>query len=525
MASLRTHGDGGLDRPRPGLILVAAGAVLGLLFSGFSTFDFAQHLDRQVHGVHCSFLPGLTGTDAGVSGCQEVMMSPYSSVFRTEVWGGIPISLPAMSVFAFLLFLAVEMVVSRRQGDRRATGFLALATALPALTSAVMAFISLHEVGAACKLCVGVYIASALGLLGGLLSWRATGEVELPRRSRREAHDEDSWDEHQDDSSVGVQTSNGYLAGVFAAGVAFVALPLVVWSASVPDHSRFVGACGVLDDASDTYGTLVPMGPRGAGGAPAIEVLDPLCPACRAFERRLSSAGLDQQMDRQAALFPLDNTCNWMVKSAIHPGACKVSEAVLCAGERAGEVVSWAFEEQDHIREAAAKDPSAALSLVTRRFPELAACMGSAQVRSRLNRSLRWAVRNRLSVLTPQLYVAGVRLCDEDVDLGLDFALSRMIERHRAGTLQAPPGPPAAAASPPLARQETERPVPVRPDPSPAGERPAPPTDNPPLAQPEEPSPEAANPTAAKAAAPTPEDSAAARRHRRNPGDQERRKR
>jgi hypothetical protein len=251
------------------------------------------------------------------------------------------------------------------------------------------------------------------------------------------------------------------------------------------------------------------MGPGGVGGAPVIEVLDPLCPACRAFERRLSSAGLDQQMDRKAALFPLDNSCNWMVKSAIHPGACKVSEAVLCAGERAGEVVSWAFENQDHIRDAAAKDPNAALSLVTGRFPELAGCLGSAQVRSRLNKSLRWIVRNRLSVLTPQLYVAGVRLCDEDVDLGLDFALSRMIERHRAGTLKATATPPAAAASPPLARQETAPPVRVRPDPSPAGERPAPPTDNLPVAQPEQPNPESANPTEANPAAPPPEDPAA----------------
>jgi hypothetical protein len=38
--------------------------------------------------------------------------------------------------------------------------------------------------------------------------------------------------------------------------------------------------------------------------------------------------------------------------------------------------------------------------------------------------------------LTPQVYVDGVRLCDEDVDLGMEFALSRMIEMSKNGTLR-----------------------------------------------------------------------------------------
>jgi hypothetical protein len=141
-----------------------------------------------------------------------------------------------------------------------------------------------------------------------------------------------------------------------------------------------------------------------------------------------------------------------MVKSAIHPGACTISEAVLCAGPRAGEVVSWAFANQEQIRGAAARDPGAAQQMVTRQFPDLGRCIGSAEVRSRLNRSLRWAVRNRLSVLTPQLYVGGVRLCDEDVDLGLDFTLSRMIDGHRNGTLKAIPVPGEPPPRPAVAR-------------------------------------------------------------------------
>jgi pimeloyl-ACP methyl ester carboxylesterase len=49
-------------KPRPFLVVVTASALAGLFFSAFSTYDFAQHLDRQVHGLHCSFIPGLAST-------------------------------------------------------------------------------------------------------------------------------------------------------------------------------------------------------------------------------------------------------------------------------------------------------------------------------------------------------------------------------------------------------------------------------------------------------------------------------
>src|SRR6185312_3043599 len=102
----------------------------------------------------------------------------------------------------------------------------------------------------------------------------------------------------------------------------------------------------------------------------------PLCPACKAFEQRLEASGLDDKLDRRAILFPLDNTCNWMVTEATHPGACTVSEAVLCAqsmqkGDLAANVIAWAFEVQDRIREETKKDPAAAARIVKQRFPEL----------------------------------------------------------------------------------------------------------------------------------------------------------
>jgi uncharacterized membrane protein len=487
---------------------VLAGAALGVVFAAVSTYDFIQHLDRQVHALHCSFIPGLSGSHGGgESGCQVAMMSPYSSVLRSHVWGGVPISLGAMAVFAFLVFLAVDLLISRRTDDPRATGFLALATALPAASSLVMLIISLTKLGAVCKLCVCIYLASAACLVSGVALWRRALRIrrggaapELRATPRSRDRNEDRGDHRGEPAFVGTArepvdpagpgsgarlvavdpsgaATTGFLAGMFAIGIGFVAVPVVVYLALAPDHARFIGTCEALPHPADSYGVMVPVArPAGApaSAAPAIEVLDPLCPACRAFEQRLAASGLGERIDRKAVMFPLDNTCNWMVTEATHPGACAVSEAVLCAGDRAPEVIAWAFEQQDRIRSETKADPAAAARIVAQRFPKLAACVGSPDARSRLNKSMRWVVANNIRVVTPQLYVDGVKLCDEDVDLGLEYTLSTMLDRRAQGRLAAVPleRVPAAAVKPgaPAATRPGELATPpARPPASPSG--------------------------------------------------------
>lgn len=443
-------------------VLVAA--LAGLMFAGVSTYDFVQHLDRQVHSLHCSFIPGATATGQA-TGCHAAMMSSYSSVFRTSIWGGIPISLAAMSVFAFILFYAVDLLLTRRKDDPRSTGFLALATLLPTLTSALMLTISLTKLDAVCKLCAGVYISSAVSLLGALMMWRRAVALREKRAARRGG-----------DIALGSEVmvppaSNGFVAAMFGIGVVFVAVPVVAYVAMAPDHGKFIGTCGRLEKPDDTYGVMVPV--QRGGSASALEILDPLCPACKAFEQRLQSSGLAGSLDRRAILFPLDTTCNWMITENTHPGACAVSEAVLCAGDNAPAVIRWAFEVQDAVREQTKRDPTAAERIVKQRFPELAACVGSPEAKSRLNKSLRWTVANNIRVLTPQLFVNNVKLCDEDVDIGLDYALSRMIElpvppvetkpAERAPVAAPIETRPPTAATPPSA-PEASQPAEVKPE-------------------------------------------------------------
>jgi uncharacterized membrane protein len=390
------------------LIISLVGSVLGFLFASVSTYDFVAHLDRQVHGLHCSFLPGVGTPDAsGSSGCHLTLMSPYSSVLRDSIWGGIPISLPAMAVFAFMTFWGLFLWLTRRTQDRAATGFYALASLVPALASLVMAIISLRELSAFCKLCVGIYISSLLCCGGAVALWRA---------AMRNAYFEL---DPLPISTLGI---------AFVFGCLFVGSSVIAYAATTPNFDGFVGKCGTLKKPDDPQKVLLALGAQ-TGAVDVLEVLDPLCPACRAFERRFDKLSQAEHARRRALLFPLDSSCNWMVGSAVHPGACAISEAMLCAGGDAEHVLAWAFDEQEEIVAAERKQAGAAARLAAARFPALAGCIGSSKAKARLNRALRWAVDNQLPVLTPQLYVDGTRLCDADTDLGLDYMLSRLIRQ------------------------------------------------------------------------------------------------
>ncbi len=420
--------------PHPLLIIAFVGALIGFCFASVSTFDFAQHLDRQVHGLHCSFIPGLAEAETAGSDCAVTLMSPYSSVMRDTIWGGIPISLPAMGVFAFFLFFCIDILLSRRQTDRRSTGFLALGSLVPAVTSGVMAAISLGELDAACKLCIGIYTGSTLLLLGSVGLWIRA--LKTPTVATKLFADDslegdaaasaelDAFTPPAHASKPGAPASWPFLIGAFFLGVVFVFVPVIAYYVSVPDHSNYIGECGVLEEMPDAE-LLIPVGPQ--GGSPALEIFDPLCPACRGFEEHLETTRFHDELSRKAVLFPLDSECNWMLNDPVHHGACTVSEAIICAEGDADEVIQWAFDNQEAIRDAAKADSAAAARMVSQQFPHLSKCVGSPKAKQKLNRSLRWAVDANLRILTPQLYVKGKRLCDEDVDLGLEFALSRML--------------------------------------------------------------------------------------------------
>jgi len=379
-----------------------AGALWGLVFAGVSSLDYASHLDRGLHDLHCSFIPGAEASPVA-EGCRTALNSPYAALFKQDLWGGIPISLFGLGCFAFLLGHALATVYSGRNTSRGAGALYAALALSPLVVSAVMFSISYFELGTICKTCAGIYLASlALGISGvGVLvgSWGQPS----PARGR----------------------SLLVAAAVLLGMLLWVLAPSLVYAALAPDHSSFVTQCGQVKVPKESHGALLSL-PGASAKKHALFFEDPLCPTCKSLHERLSDAGVLDRLDVDLALFPLDSQCNWMLEQPLHPGACVVSKAVLCAKSPA-QFLDWAYSNQEDLAAAGRTSPAALTQILSKRWgAELTACIAARATEQRLNRQLHFAAANAIAVSTPQVFIEGQRLCDEDIDMGLMFALHKL---------------------------------------------------------------------------------------------------
>ncbi len=400
------------------------GAVLGLVFAWTSTADYASHLDRKLHDLHCSFVPGAAATD-DAEACRAAMYSPYSALLKEQYWGGVPISLFALGAFAFFAAFAIYLLLAGRGAPRKAVGFFAVVSFSPLVASGVMFVISLTKLGTFCKTCVGIYVASfvlALGGLAGLLTIRRSVEASGPSGTLPG----EPWD-----APARAPTGRPVLGVVFplvwlvVLGVTTL-LPAIAYTQSLPDHRAHLRTCGSLGKPTDEHGALLRFG--GSRAVQAVTLFeDPLCPTCKAFHERLVAEGIYPKLDVTLVMFPLDGECNWMLDRAFHPGACALSRAVLCGKERALEVLEWAYAEQDVLARAGKQDVATLEEVVRRRWgDELVKCASSKETKQRLNRHLHFATDNSIPVSTPQMFVGTTRVCEEDTDLGLVYTLGQL---------------------------------------------------------------------------------------------------
>ncbi len=154
---------------------------------------------------------------------------------------------------------------------------------------------------------------------------------------------------------------------------------------------------------------------------------DPLCPTCKAFQQRLVADDVLDKLDITLVLFPLDTSCNWMIDRSLHPGACLVSGAILCAGDDTRAALEWAYDNQDDLREVGKGGPDALKAKIAARFgPAVAACAGDKKTLQRLNQNLHYASNNHVPVSTPQMFLGERRVCEEDTDLGLKYTLAQL---------------------------------------------------------------------------------------------------
>jgi hypothetical protein len=406
---------------RTQLIIALVGVVLGLTFAGLSSYDSIQHLDRQLHEVHCSFVPGLQGA-TGDNACRTAMYSSYSALLRGSFWGGVPIALLALGLYAFFGAFVVALLVGGPASSRRAYLFLGVASVGPLVASIVMAVISAVKLGSFCRTCVGMYVASIFLAVGGLWAWRrAVVAAGADASSRFEAATTQRW------QGAGAAAGSPAVAlGWLAALGGCVLLPAVVYVALLPDYSGRLEKCGKLPEPADSSKALLPLKtahPR----RPMTLFVDPLCPTCKALHQRLDSEGVTENLDLRLALLPLDSDCNWMVDRSLHQGSCVLSRAVICRDAQAREALEWMYANQDELTRLGRAGEGQLKAKLRERFgADLAACLDAKKTKVRLNNLLQYAVSNRVPVSTPQVYLGDRRVCDEDTDLGLRYTLGRL---------------------------------------------------------------------------------------------------
>jgi uncharacterized membrane protein len=411
-------------------ILALVASVLGLVFAAYSTFDYAQHLDRQIHAIHCSFIPGASATNDAENPCKAALFSPYSALFRESFWGGVPISLFAVGAFSFFIGFALYLLAARDRASRKAYLFLGLVGLTPLIASIVMFVISLTRLNAFCKVCVGIYASSAL--LGGaavlalvhyLLSGRGPGASASSPERPVDPRAPTALEVPAPQGSVLVM-----IAWLAALGVC-AALPAAVYAGALPDYRPFLSSCGKLGTATEPHNALLKMKTE-RPVQPVTLFEDPLCPTCKAFHERLVDEGVFERLDVTMVMFPLDD-CNWMIDRPLHPGACMLSKAVLCNDKKAREILEWSYSKQDDLRELGKANPAGLKAKIADKWgAEVAACADDKAPTSpaviRLNRHLHFASTNHIPVSTPQMFLGDKRICDEDTDLGLKYTLSEL---------------------------------------------------------------------------------------------------
>lgn len=417
--------------------LMSLGSLGGLAFAWSSSLDYSRHLDRQVHDLRCGFVPGLAASPGADEGCRAAIYSPYAALLRDKLWGGIPISLFGVGAFSCLLAISLYLLLAGRSASARAVKTSAALTIGPFVVSLVMAYLSATRLGTFCKTCMGIYFSSAVLFAGGVLGHLALGrETSAAPWSGEGEASEGATLGPRPAGSLAVVPSWLALLGLAAMGPAFV------YTKSVANHDDTIASCGKLvkplTEKSDVGLKLALTRATSAGPkTPVTLMVDPLCPSCRALHRRLDAEGFLEQMETTVLLFPLDSTCNWMVDRDMHPGACQVSKAMLCAHAKgqAAQVLEWAYDQQDVLLSAAkTQGPKAVDGYIEGSFPGLAACMKEKATTKKLEEMLRFAVDNRLPVSTPQLFLGDQRMCDEDTDMGLVYSIRKLVPSLKART-------------------------------------------------------------------------------------------
>ncbi len=284
--------------PRRALVASAALAALGLVLAGVLAFEHAQ-----AHAGATSFC----AINEFVN-CDRVATSGYSVVLGLPiaVWGGF--------AYGLALLLSIAGLRARRPHPTWPAGLLFVLGGLATVAAVALALVSEFAIGALCLLCAGSWVVS-----GALFAaaWRATDPGGVTAAVRADL------------ARLGRRLPR--TVAVVVAGGACVALASAAYRAGgSPYWDR--PAKPIVAQAA---GPVAPAAARSGGPTVVVEFSDYECPFCAMAHEQMNAllaARPDVRLVRKN--FPLDETCNPVMKRQLHPGACALAAAAICADEQ-----------------------------------------------------------------------------------------------------------------------------------------------------------------------------------------------
>jgi protein-disulfide isomerase len=296
----------------------ARGAFAGALILGLAGLVLSVLLARLHARAHAGFASFCAVNDA--VNCDRVALSRFSVLF------GLPVAAWGAFGYGLASALAAWGLAKQPSRGRWPSGLLFLVAAAAVAASLALALVSKLAIGAWCLLCAATW-AIAVALL--VAAWQACRPPGVPAAIRA-------------DLALVRESPRGALAlaGAVAAAVAVTAaLYPRYW-----DRPHGAGLPAQPAPAPAGPGAGTGGGPAGAAAPAAtvnvpegvvIEYSDYECPYCaRAHEetRAILSSRPDITLVRRH--FPLDGSCNPSVARTIHPSACALARAAICAEEQ-----------------------------------------------------------------------------------------------------------------------------------------------------------------------------------------------
>lgn len=352
--------------PRAALLVAALLLALG----GVALSVALARLHARAHAGLSSFC-----AINDVVNCDRVALSSFSTFLGLPVaiWGALGYGLAAM--------LAARALAHARRGLAAARGLLFAVAAVAVAASLALAVVSELAIGAWCLLCMASWVTAAALLA---TAWRACPSGPA--------------------AAVAADVAVLRARPARAAALALVAVVAVVGArAAYARYAATVPRAAAASAGQKAPGPVASPAPVTAGGV-VVEFSDYECPFCaRAHEQLATLRAARPDLEIVRRHFPLDAACNPALARSIHPSACALARAAICAEAqgRFAEMDDALFGNQQ------AREPvsrlAGRLGLDVAAFE---ACLASPATEARLARDVEDGMRAGVRA-TPSYVVAG----------------------------------------------------------------------------------------------------------------------